>query len=273
LTILSEHVTQSGIVSMAFQQQKHAILWCVLGDGTVAAMTYEKEHEVVGWARHDFGGTVLRVDVLPQDDTDDQVWFIVERTINGSTVRYIECLDNINYNLTALSDAYFVDCGVTTSITAAKTITGLDHLEGKLVAVLADGVVLSDGYTANANFTVTSGTITLSATNVTYATVHIGLPYKTTITPSRIEMAEGTRSRTKRIVRATLMLYNTAGAKYGADASNLYSAEITQTALYTGYVDVNTMNEYNKEALLVIQQDKPLPLTLNGIEYEVQIND
>ena len=56
LTILAEHVTSGGITQMAFQGEPLSILWCVRGDGELAALTYQREQEVVAWHRHIFGG-------------------------------------------------------------------------------------------------------------------------------------------------------------------------------------------------------------------------
>ena len=56
LTLLAEHVTESGINEMAFQSQPDSIVWCVRGDGQLAGMTYRREENVVGWHRHLLGG-------------------------------------------------------------------------------------------------------------------------------------------------------------------------------------------------------------------------
>jgi hypothetical protein len=275
LTILSEHLAAAGVLDAAFQQQKHAVLWCILNDGTIASMTYEKEHEVVGWCSHDLSGTGESVAVAPQSESDDQIWLIVNRTIDGSAQRHIEYLSNLEYSLSDIDDANFVDAGIVTEAAAATTISGLDHLEGKEVAVLADGVVLNDGFQSDANFVVTGGSITIAAEAATYAVIHVGLPYKTTVQPSRIELinTNGSRSRIKRIPKATLLFYKTAGAKYGIDIDHLDVSELDETELYTGDTDINIPDDYGKKATLIIQQDKPLPMTLLGIEYEVQIND
>ena len=52
LTALAEHITEGGITSMAFQRNPDPILWCTRDDGTLLSMTYEREQNVVGWARH-----------------------------------------------------------------------------------------------------------------------------------------------------------------------------------------------------------------------------
>jgi hypothetical protein len=74
-----------------FQQIPHSVVWAVQTDGSLIGLTYMPDHEVWGWHRHDTGASGLFRDVavIPEGD-EDAVYFIVERTIDGSTVKYIE---------------------------------------------------------------------------------------------------------------------------------------------------------------------------------------
>jgi len=56
LTVLAEHITDSGITEMAFQQEPDNIVWCVLTDGRFVGMTYRREEQVVGWHENISGG-------------------------------------------------------------------------------------------------------------------------------------------------------------------------------------------------------------------------
>ena len=56
LTILAEHVTEGGIIEMAYQEEPLAIIWCVRNDGELVALTYQREQQVVAWHRHVFAG-------------------------------------------------------------------------------------------------------------------------------------------------------------------------------------------------------------------------
>ena len=93
---------------------------------------------------------------------------------------------------------------MTNTSTATATISGLGHLEGEEVSVLANGLV-------HPPVTVESGTITL---NDTYSNVIIGLPYETKITPHLpdISISTGTTlGRTQRITKLDIDLYKTLG--------------------------------------------------------------
>lgn len=110
LTVLAEHITGTGITEMALQKTPDPILWCVRADGELAAMTYERDQNVIGWHRHTFGGDVESVAVIPGDG-EDEVWITVKREINDQTYRYIEQIQSRDW--IDQEDAFYVDSGLT----------------------------------------------------------------------------------------------------------------------------------------------------------------
>jgi hypothetical protein len=133
-TVFSEHITQTGIVDMAFQQEPDALLYCVRADGQMAVSTYDTEQEVNAWSRWTTDGAIESVAVIPTP-TAEQVWVVVKRTINGATKRYVEYFD---YTLKT-------DCAIVQDDVVEHDSWGShEHLEGKTVNVLADGVVQAD---------------------------------------------------------------------------------------------------------------------------------
>ncbi len=89
LTLLARHLTEwTTIKYWAWQAEPYGILWCVLSNGTLIALTYMREHDVVAWHRHETAGKVIDVACIPGSDGLTQVWFLVER--NGK--RYVERL-------------------------------------------------------------------------------------------------------------------------------------------------------------------------------------
>lgn len=125
LTILAEHISESGFKQIAYQKEPQTIIWCVREDGILVGMTYERNSDQLNaaWHRHTFGGVsdaagsdtiVESVAVIPSaDGTREDVWFIVKRYINGSTVRHIEYMTKLFDDSTEQRDAYFVDAGLT----------------------------------------------------------------------------------------------------------------------------------------------------------------
>ncbi len=56
LTILAEHITDSGITQMDYQQEPYSIVWGARTDGVLAGLTYNRLENVVAWHRHIIGG-------------------------------------------------------------------------------------------------------------------------------------------------------------------------------------------------------------------------
>ena len=108
-TAFSEHISESGIVDMAYQQSPFNILWCVRADGKLAVFTRQIEQKVAGWALHETNGFYESVAVIPTSSYDE-VWFVVRRTIDGVTKRYIEYMVAPEFD--EQQDAFFVHSGL-----------------------------------------------------------------------------------------------------------------------------------------------------------------
>src|SRR3990167_470559 len=92
LTIFAAHLFDGfTLVDWAYQQVPHSIVWAVRSDGVLLGLTYVREHAVWAWHRHDFTGEVENVCVVPEG-SEDSLYVVVARTINGRDVKYIERL-------------------------------------------------------------------------------------------------------------------------------------------------------------------------------------
>jgi len=84
LTERAEHVTESGVIDMAFQREPVDTLWCVLSNGKLISLTFDKRNEIDAWTEHALGGddVVARsVATIPSGGTgQDQVWIAVDRS-------------------------------------------------------------------------------------------------------------------------------------------------------------------------------------------------
>lgn len=130
-TMLAEHITESGIVDMAYQQNPYPILWAWRTDGKMIGMLFEPGQKVWGWFSLDVGGDVESVAVIP-GVTEDEVWIIVKREINGVTKRYIEYFKPRDWG-SDQADCFFVDSGLTFDGGAAVTITGITRADPGVV--------------------------------------------------------------------------------------------------------------------------------------------
>lgn len=139
LTALAEHITLTGITCIAHQKNPDDIVWCTLDDGSLLSMTYERDQDVVAWAKHLIGGAegvvVESVSVIPSDD-EDEVWISVARTIDGSTVRTIEQLQpRVDVDL---DDSWFVDSGLQYEGDSAA-ITGASQADTCVITAVGHG--------------------------------------------------------------------------------------------------------------------------------------
>lgn len=96
-----EHIFQSGVIQMVYRNGRPSLFWFVRNDGVLVGVTFVQAGKNVaavnGAHRHIFGGTstkVLSVGNMPRDNAYDQTWVIIERLINGQTVRYVEYISD-----------------------------------------------------------------------------------------------------------------------------------------------------------------------------------
>ena len=275
LTILSENITLSGIVQMDYQQEPFSIVWCVRVDGSLVGMTYNRLQDVVAWHEHDFGGTDAKcksIAVIDVDTDEDQVWVIVERTINGATKKYVEYLTPYNFS-SDLEEIHFVDSGLTYSGSSTNTLSGLDHLEGETVKIIINGATHPDKV-------VSSGSISL---DIATTDAVVGLGYDSLLKTMRIDEGAGItdQTKTKRIYDVTVRFFETVGAKVGPNENTLdiipfrdSSAAMTAPVpLFTGDKSTEFPSDYGTDGFVVVKQDQPLPMTVLAIYARLELYD
>ena len=87
LTVLASHLFAGKTVrEWAYAQAPHSIVWTVLSDGTLAALTYMREHEVWGWSRHDTDGTFESVCTIAEGDEDALILLLSARLMEQLSV-------------------------------------------------------------------------------------------------------------------------------------------------------------------------------------------
>ena len=350
MTILAEHVTESGVTQMAYQDEPLAILYVVRGDGELVALTYQRDQQVTAWHRHIFGGVFgtgkavcESVAVIPTDDTEYQVYVIVKRTINGSTKRYIEVLNTFDFTETDNTTFNFLDSqlnyhGVSTTLngnisnsvttialtdassfssagkikinneiisyagkstnnltgctrgvnstTAAshtsgvtvdqvlETVTGLSHLEGQTVSILADGAT-------HPTNVVSSGSISLDRAS---KKVKVGLSYTSILQTMRINAGSqnGTaQGKTKRIYEVTARLFESVGIEVGPDLNNMERVPFRTSSdpmdqgipPFTGDKEVEFRGNFETDGFIFVRQTQPLPLTVLSLYPRLVTND
>jgi len=269
LTIFASHFFEGRqIAGWAYAKNPYSVIWAYLDNGKLMSFTYKREHQVWAWCEHDIDGEVESIAAIPEG-TEDAVYMVVKRSINGADKRYVERIHRRDF--TDVEDAFFVDCGITYDGAAATSITGLSHLEGETVVALADGDVVS-------GLTVSSGAVTLPEAA---SKVHVGLAYEAEVEnlPPAIDLQDvgAARGRPIKATRLFLQLEKTRGIKAGPSRDKL--TEFVQTSvdlaaeipLFTGMEGFQLYPDWNRDGTVVIKQEYPLPMTVLGISPELSV--
>lgn len=204
--------------------------------------------------------------IVGPQDVGDQVWMpanngaIVKFTITNvtsTTVATAVCSQAVPYEMrdgTRPNWAW-----------ARNSFSGLSHLNGASVSVLADGVFLG-------NFTVALNGVTLNKPSVN---VCIGLPYTAEVKtlPASIQVDGYGQGRTKNIGRSWLRLRNSYGLKVGPTSDKLkpLSANVGYAESQQEQFEVLLDPMWQNDGVVLIQQDEPFPFTVIGLTFETSV--
>ena len=217
-------------------------------DGSLATYSILRGQNVIAPSLSTTDGEFVNVGV-----DVDQIYFTVKRTISSADKYYVECFNDDN----TTDSAKLYSGGSKPSTT---TVTGLSHLEGKTVKVIADDQMQLDK-------TVSSGQITLDAVPTTY--VEIGLNYTPTIKtlPVELKLSSGNIvAQKKRIVEATANLYLSQNLTLNGN-----DLLFTAGDFFTGKKRKKPMLGYDRDGQMTFSQSEPLFFTLLGIEFKVSV--
>jgi hypothetical protein len=131
------------IVAYAYADYPYNMLFCVLSDGTMAVMTYVREHEIWGWTTMSTNGKILDVSAVSEGSLYS-VYVQVEREIDGVKEYFIERL--VNTQSDRIDELNYLDCSLT--YTDDREYTNFTYLDETTVELdiaghgLAVGAVL-----------------------------------------------------------------------------------------------------------------------------------
>ncbi len=358
MTLIAEHIAAgTSIEQLALAKFPDNLIYVRLANGGLRSMTYERDQDVVAWARHTIGGTDSKVKSLATipsiDETHDQVYMIVSRAIDKGTVtadastdkltlsghgmadttkvqftttgtlpaglslattyfvrdsatndfkvaltsagsaiditntgsgthtvkmmerQYVEFLEqNFDTNAGDTSvNSFFVDSGLDYSGTAVTSLSGLGHLEGETVSVLANGA-------AHPDKVVSSGAISL---DVSATSASVGLPYTARVQTLDPEVATDlgpSQGKTRRVERLTFRVVDTYNLKFGTSESDLElipfrlpAHAMDSITLFTGDKRVLLKNNPDRRFDFFIHHDDPLPCTILAIMYSINMSE
>jgi len=270
LTVLAEHITEGGIVDLAFQSRPEPILWVVRSDGALLSFTYMRNQGIGAWGEHVTGDTDNFVSIarVPSDD-EDNLWTLVDRTVNSASVKYVELFQPIQWDKVSSpydqNDCWFVDCGTTSGWDA------LDHLEGETVYGYADGRPLGS-YAVTGGVIAPAGTFTNKLAGLAYTSIYETMPI-VLLDKDEPVMAEYTNIKDFR-----LKFYRSLGAHVGYDGSNLvdlaFSSDSFATTLdvVTDYKTGPFVFGMKRSPTIYITETDPIPLTIEAIHLSASVS-
>jgi len=252
ISLLSSHllVTPTDLaLRKATSTDDGDLLLIVNTDGSLATYSILRGQNVIAPSLSSTDGEFINVAV-----DVDTVYFVIKRTVNSNTVYYVETWNDDN-----TTDSSILFTGGTKP--SSTTLSGLSHLQGKTVKVIADDAMQNDKVVNG------SGQITLDAVPTTY--VEVGLNYTPTIKTMPVELklpSGNTVGQKKRIVEASALLY--LSQNLTLDAKEF---PFTAASFFTGKKRRKPMLGYDREGQLTFSQSAPLFFTLLGVEYKVSV--
>ena len=214
-------------------------------DGTIAVFNTLRSEEVAGWTRWNTNGLFKSI-----ESVYDELYVIVSRD-NG-------------YFLERRVTDVFTDSNVSYGA-GGPVITGLSHLEGQEVQIVADGNVMTPK-------TVTGGQIT---TDRTFNEAQVGLGYNTKVQllPISPNLGGGSSvNREKRILKTTIRVHNTKQAivngvtvSFRQFGTAQFDGQIQE---FTGIKEVRNLG-YGRLKDVTIEANNPTQFRLLMVEQEV----
>lgn len=255
LALVSRHIIGKP-VDQDFDARRR-LLFIVRDDGKFTTLTIFRSEQVAAWTLHETQGAVRSVSVV-----GDEVYLLVER--DG------------NYFIELFDDALNLDSALTGEVDAPSDAwSGLEHLEGMTVSIVADGVILDPQ-------TVTDGMITLSEPA---SRVEIGLPYTHVVEPlPPAAYGDGQMVRKIRLIEAVFRVLDTSALRLdiGRGARDISLRQMGEDEILdapppavSGDIGVRALGWKDdlSKPLWRIEQSAPLPFTLLSVITEIKIND
>lgn len=270
LSLRSPHLFDNlNITDMAYSKAPQPVCWFISTSGKLLGLTYVPEQQVGAWHQHDtFQGTFESCAVVAEGN-EDVLYVVVRRNLGGTLKRYVERMAPRQF--AAQADAFFVDSGLTYSGAPVTTLSGLSHLNGQIVSILADGAV-------HPQRQVIGGSITLDEPA---SVVHVGLPITADV--QTLPVAAGVDSgyaqgRAKNVNKVWLRVYRSSGIFVGPSTDRLTEAKQRTVedygqppALKSDELEIMLTPTWGQSGQVFVRQADPLPLTLVSMTMEVAL--
>lgn len=270
LTILAENLLDAPIADWAYQQDPWSTVWVCLASGKLLTFTYMKEQEIWAWSGHESEGCEFLSVTSIREGAADNVYFVTLR--DGKY--YVEFLERRPAG-SGIKKSYYVDCGVSyddPERPIARITSGLEHLKGKSVTVLADGSVVRGLKVSD------DGVLDLP---FAAGVIAVGLGYRTlveTLDPELKSQEGTTLGMPKNVSNASFFVRESRGLKAGPREDKLVEVKFDpppvwgeHPELFSGVCKVTLPGDHRDEAGIVFVQEDPLPMTVLGLMTAVSV--
>ncbi len=275
LSALAPDLCKVGIVAIGVQYQPETRVHCVLADGSVAVLVYDKLEKVKAWftvGMHAATDVIVDVTVLPGDGREDHVYYTVGSDGEYHLTKWAQEDECQGEELNLLADFYVSYTGA-----AIDNIDTPAVLDGRECVVWADGA-------QRANATPVAGSVTLDGD---YENIVVGLYYRARYRSAKLAHAAGYGSaltQPKNLGPLGLILYNTHkdGVKYGRNFTKLDAlpgtsrgAPVAADTIHADYDDKSFAMQglWDTDARLCLQSEAPKPATIVAAVIGVETHD
>lgn len=288
ITAFAPHILDANALQMSSAQLDQKLVFVLLSNRKMLCLNHDRDQAVTSWFIIETEGDFESVASLPGDLTEDTVYFITRRTINGQEVRQLEHFATEQWELIEQGDplrmVYSDMARVFESVSDVSEITGLEDWEGEEVQVLGDGSV-------QPNKTVTGGKIDL-----TYDAkiVVLGLPFKSNLTPLWFDDVQSpTQGRKRKIAKLYTSMYQGGNVTiYATDddvfgtlepGEELQAHEISRRnfsdtigeapRLENGYFDVSLESRHSRRQSVTFERNSPLPMVIQSLHLIYNVGE
>lgn len=267
ISAVASHIGEihKGIIEATYQQEPESLVWLVLGDGTVASITFNREQEVIAWAEQNFSdGKVISICALPTELGSDFCFMLVQR-------EGVSLLEEMSFSAYSDSEQSIALAAGQTSFNIANN----SYLKDLVIYQNNSGVQYTVDFKREGN------TITLlNIFTQEEQTVHFGQCIHSEIDlfpPELAQAPSSSLSNKAKVQSVWFFFYQTQAPSLNGDLLELYRFSETPMDAqkpFTGrhLYEVGDWSDLY-DVKLTITHDKPLPFHMQAIAIDISINE
>lgn len=276
LNVFADMIFSGKVKKMAAVTYPWSMIWCVLDDGSLVCLTYDKDKEVTAFTKHRItSGNVRDICVLKDTNGNDQIYFVVDDGTNKLIEKFTQF--TIQNDDATKADYYLLD-GAYVDMTPGNvgTVTGLERFNGETVTVIRDCNILG-------TYPVVGGEITFPTPIAPL--FHVGIPFFCTLKSLPLEYADSQFSSIglqKQAAKVFLGLYNTLNVTSKqvdtepdpeeANFRSIDDAMGVAPALFTGTKELTPYKDWGKDIQFEFGQTEPMPITITYLNYTLEVS-